>query len=299
MTEEPVRSGGAGVLDVLVTGSSAALSGALVDALRARGHRVRVVDSGHQGLLPLPEDVRPPQTDPLVLREAAATVDVTVLMTGLGPVTATVEDAAALDTVLGAARPGSALVVTSSLAVFGDLDGRRVDESVEPHVPAGLESLRAAEVRTLAAADWLRAVVVRAGLVYGPGGGPILRAAVERARDLGVSAYVGQADDSYPLVHSADLAELLVRLVEDDSARGVFHAVAARCTAGLLASLVADISGVDRVERGDEPWLWSPLPLGTPPPRVNHRATSVRADSVDWRPTAPSLGEEVHKVALG
>jgi nucleoside-diphosphate-sugar epimerase len=297
MTEE-ARSGVARALDVLVTGSSAEVSGDLVDALRARGHGVRVIDSGHQGLLARAGHVDPLPTDPLTLREAAATADVIVLMVGLGPVSATVEDAAALDVILGAARPGSTLVETSSLAVLGDLDGAPADESVEPRVPAGLESLRAAEVRALAAGDWLRTVVVRAGLVYGPGGGPVLRAALERARETGVSRYAGRADDSYPLVHSADLADLLVRLAEQDTARGVFHAVTARCTAGLLASLVADIAGAARVEPGDAPWLWTPLPLGTPPPRVDHRAVTARADEVGWRPTAPGLGDELNRVPL-
>jgi nucleoside-diphosphate-sugar epimerase len=284
-------------LEVLVTGSGARFLPGLAQALRARGHRVREIDSERAEVLPSAHTLPMPSDAPRVLREAVAAAEVTILLSGVGHAAAKVEDAAALQVILAAARPGSALVVTSSLAVFGDLGGADVDESSVPVVPAGLESLRGIEVRTLAADNWLRPVLVRTGLVYGPGGGLVLRAAIDRARLEGVGRYLGERDDLYPLVHTDDLVTLLVTVSENDAVRGVVHAVTARCTAGVLASLVADLAGVDRVEPGARQWLWTPLPLGTPPPRVNHHACTSRAGRIGWTPTAPSLGSELAKMS--
>jgi len=54
------------------------------------------------------------------------------------------------------------------------------------------------------------------------------------------------------VVHGHDLLDLLLRLVEDDTARGIYHAVTTRQTAGVLAALIADAARVDRVEPWDQ-----------------------------------------------
>lgn len=278
--------------DVVLAGSGAPFAAPLADFLSARGHAVRtlVTDAPetvapayavhHAGVDDHPRDT---------LAAAVEHADAVVLVGGLGPVASIVSDSRTLDTVLGAIGPAAVLVHTSSLAVLGapgpDVT---VDETTTPDTPAQAQPQRVAEIRTLAA-DWLRTVVVRPGLVYRDGGGELLHAAVDHARQQGISRFFGDPDDRLPTVHLDDVLDLYARVIEDASAHGIFHAASDDIGSRELAELVAHLAGVASVG----PWTPAALAeLGVPfgPPRVDLRLWTSRAvEELGWRPAAPSL----------
>ena len=269
----------------------------LVRTLRERGHEVEVVDVDSSLTLSTgyPSPIAQPEANRL--REAAPAADAVLLLTGLGPLSALVDDAVALDVILGSARPGSTLIETSSLAVFGDAGS--VTEDTVPQVPADLNPAAAAELRVLAAQDWLRTVVVRTGLVYSWGGGPVIDAGVALAQRTGTSRYFGEPDDVYPLVFADDLVDLFVLLLESPDATGVVHAATDHISTRRLAEHVAERAGGVPVQpwtedaiRADllgEDSVTEGLTTGLFPPRIDVRVTSERAEQLGWRPAGPTL----------
>jgi len=283
---------------IVVTGSIAAFADLLDSALTARGHDVLRVSSDRPEPVPATNVMLVESVPHQPLREALVGAEVVVLLTGLGPVLAMVDDAAALDLIEAYAAAGVTLIELSSFAVFGDRGpggGAPVDEASEPRVPAGLEPVRAAELRTLATGEWLRPVVVRSGLVYSAGGGTLLSAAVDRARNDGVSRYAGGPNDAYPLIHQDDLVALLVRLCEDPGARGVYHAVGETIEAAELARLVAAAARVSPVQLWSDEDLAAELQASGPLPRVSVRARSTRGTTIGWSATAPSVVHEMRR----
>lgn len=284
-------------LAVVLTGSFAPFSDLLTRDLRARGHRVTHVPSDHSDRVPSVYEVQHEQVELNRLRTAIAETDVTILLTGLGPLAATVDDAEALDVILHASRPGSTLIEISSFGVFGGQERLTIDEFTDPNPAPGFESMLAAESRTLASGDWLRAVVVRAGLVYGPGGGRIIEALIAVARETGRSRYVGNPTDIYPLIHQDDLFTLLTELVENPRGHGIFHAVSEIIEAEALARLVATAAGIDQVS------VLPPEDLGhveargltspNAPGRINVHALNTRGVEIGWAPTGRALADEL------
>jgi len=282
---------------VVLTGSVAPYSSLLTRALEAHGHRVIFVANSQVGRTPSLFGTGVARIEPRELRVAVEAADVTILLTGLGPVLATVDDAEALDIILTASRPDAMLIELSSFGVFGDQGTTIVDEFTTPDPFSGAESMLASEQRTLSAGEDMRTVVVRAGLIYGPGGGEIVRALIAAAHTAGQSRFVGEAADAYPLVHQDDLLALLCTLVEAPNARGIFHAVSETIEAAGLAQLVADAAGVTKVsaltpEELDR--LIAPaLTSSTLPGRISVRAVNTRGREINWVPLSKSIAAEL------
>lgn len=280
----------------LLTGSAAPFAQRLVDRLRDLGWDVSTVVHDDRQLLPPTHSMHLPSPAPArqALADVVAEVDAVVLLSGIDSLTSMVDDSRDLDAVLGGMKPGAALVEVTTLAVFGDAGEEPVSEEAQPDVPADLDPVAACEIRVLAANDWLRGVVVRPGMVYSDGGGPALEAAIDLARSHGVSRYFGDGSETIPTVHADDLLDLLTRVIDEPSARGVYHAVSGEVASHELADLVASAAGVDRVE----PWTAEALQaeFGTTghPPRVSVRSEPTHgraAGELDWTPAAHSLAQ--------
>jgi nucleoside-diphosphate-sugar epimerase len=126
-----------------------------------------------------------------------------------------------------AALAGSdkAFVYTSGVWVYGSAPpGRLLDEGSPPD-PVGFLAWRPGlEAEVLAAAATIRTVVIRPGMVYGRGGGPLTQFAA-MAKD-GVPRYVGDGENHWSLVHVDDLAELYALAVERAPAGTLVNGVA-------------------------------------------------------------------------
>ena len=204
---------------VLLTGATGYIGAAVAESLARRGHTVvgtaRTDDAeaalGAHGYAPVRADLH----DPGGLARAAEGCDAIIHAAAtrdddMGPA-----EQAAVRAMLAAVRGTDApFVYTSGVWVYGSAPpGRLLDED-SPTDPVatfawrpGLES----EV-VAAAADGVRTVVIRPGMVYGRGGGPLNQFAA--MADAGVPRYVGDGENHWTLVHVDDLADLYALAIE-------------------------------------------------------------------------------------
>jgi nucleoside-diphosphate-sugar epimerase len=219
MMENPMR--------VFLTGGTGYVGSAVLDALVRNGHHVealvrtpeataRVQARGAQAIL---GDLQ----DASTWRAAAAAAD--------GVVHAAVDysarqrqvDTAAIDTLTTLPpRAGRFLIYTSGIWVLGSAP-EPVDETA-PVNPVELVSWRPAhELRVLAtAAQGVRAMVVRPGIVYGGSRGIVGDLLKDAANSL--VRIIGSGDNHWPVIYDRDLGELYARIVGTPAASGIFHA---------------------------------------------------------------------------
>jgi nucleoside-diphosphate-sugar epimerase len=187
-----------------------ARSPAAADELAARGHEVVAADLLDPRSLAQAAEGR----DAVV--HAAATQD-----EGMGPA-----EQAAVRAMLAALRgTGAAFVYTSGVWIYGSAPAGGILDEGSPPDPVAMFAWRPpleAEVLA-AAADGVRTIVIRPGMVYGRGGGPLNQFAA-MAQD-GVPRYVGDGENHWSLVHVDDLAELYALAVEEAPAGTLLNGV--------------------------------------------------------------------------
>ncbi len=214
-------------MNVFVTGASGYIGSAVAATLVARGHRVSGLARSEEAAAKVRSTGATPVcgalTDLGVLARTAARADGvvhTAATTGSDRATC---DEAAVAAMLGKMNGGTFVTTTGAPRARSS----RVPVSEEETAPLGgpLDWLAAAESRVLDAAN-VRGVVLRPPIVYGDGGGPMLRL-VEQARRDGVARYVAEGANCWSTVHVRDLARAYA-LVLEKSATGVFHVAEAR-----------------------------------------------------------------------
>lgn len=212
---------------VFLTGGTGYVGSAVLDALVRHGHHVDALVRNSEGAArvqargghPVLGDIQKAAS----WRDAAAAAD--------GLVHAAVDysarqrelDEAAIDVMLALPpRAGRLLVYTSGIWVLGSAPDP-VDESA-PVNPIELVSWRPShELRVLAAAaNGVRAVIVRPGIVYGGARGIVGDVLKDASNSL--VRIVGSGENHWPLIYDRDLGELYARLVSTPDAAGVFHA---------------------------------------------------------------------------
>src|SRR3954469_21376215 len=219
MMENPMR--------VFLTGGTGYVGSAVLDALVRNGHHVDALVRNSEdaarvqgrGAHPIVGDLMNGES----WRAAAAAAG--------GGVQAAVDysarqrdvDTAAIDGLAALpARAGRFLIYTSGIWVLGAAP-QPVDETA-PVNPVELVSWRPShELRVLAtAAQGVRAMVVRPGIVYGGSRGIVGDLLKDAANSL--VRIVGGGDNHWPLIYDRDLGELYARLVGTADAGGVYHA---------------------------------------------------------------------------
>jgi nucleoside-diphosphate-sugar epimerase len=200
-------------------------------------------------------------------------------------------DAAAIDGLATLpARSGRFLVYTSGIWVLGAAP-QPVDETA-PVNPVELVSWRPAhELRVLAtAAQGVRAVVVRPGIVYGGSRGIVGDLLKDAANSL--VRVVGGGDNHWPLIYDRDLGELYARLVSTPEAAGVFHATDGG--AETVNEIVAALSG----HAPTQPSVRH-VPLPEARKKMGPYADALALDQIVRSPRARALGwsPTLHSVA--
>ena len=204
---------------ILLTGATGYIGAVVAESLARRGHTVvgtartdaaeaTLRAAGH-------EAVRADLHDPDGLARAASGCDAVVHTAatqdeGMGPA-----EQAAVRAILRALEgSGAPFISTSGVWVYGSAPpGQLLDED-SPTDPVATFAWRPSlesEV-VAAAADGVRTAVIRPGMVYGRGGGPLNQFAA--MADAGVPRYVGDGANHWTLVHVDDLAELYALAVE-------------------------------------------------------------------------------------
>jgi len=240
-------------MDVLVIGATGYLGSTVAERVAEAGHRVlALVQPG------LSADGLPAGSDVLTgdlsdvdsLARAARQVD--AIITLATPTGDLAVDAAAMDALLqplhGTGRP---FLYTSGLWVLGATGSTPVDEdaATDPLPIVGYRPVIEQQVLA-AAADGVRAVVIRPAITHGRAGG-IPSLLVATAREHGVGRFVGEDDVTWPMVHVDDLADLFVAALERAPAGTVLHGVdESAVPVADLARAAAAAAGVE----GVTPW---------------------------------------------
>jgi len=271
---------------VFLTGGTGYVGSAVLDALVRSGHRV-------DALVRNPEDaarvtargahaVSGDLLNAASWRATAAAAD--------GAVHAAVDytarqrdvDAAAIDGLAGLpARPGRFLIYTSGIWVLGSAP-QPVDETA-PVNPVELVSWRPShELRVLAmAAQGVRAIVVRPGIVYGGSRGIVGDLLKDAANSL--VRIVGGGDNHWPLVYDRDLGELYARLIGTADAAGVYHATdgGAETVNEIVAALAEHAPTEPSIRR---------VPLAEARKKMGPYADALALDQIVRSPRARAIG---------
>jgi nucleoside-diphosphate-sugar epimerase len=221
---------------IFLTGPTGYIGSAVLDALVRGGHDVTALvrdkskaqQVAKRGGHPVIGNLADPESFRAVAEAQDGYIHTAFDTTsGKGPAI----DRAALDVMIAAAkRPRTAgstapakrfIVYTSGVWVLGRTSEPAAEDA--PINPIDLVSWRPEhEDVALRAADGVRTVVVRPGVVYGSGSGIV--GDLFRAATNGLVRVVGDGNNHWPLVYDRDLADLYTRLAVRDDAAGVYHA---------------------------------------------------------------------------
>lgn len=195
---------------VAVTGATGFIGRHVTADLLARGFEVRAIvrpESAHAA--PAGASLVRVPLDAAALREAFTGADTVVHLAGV--VSALRPSAYAAVNVEGtravaqaAQAAGARLVHVSSLAAAGPASAaspRREDDAPSPRTPYGCSKLEGEHV--VMATPGLRWIILRPGVVYGPGDRALLP--LFKLAALGLLPLVGRADAAYTFVHVRDV----------------------------------------------------------------------------------------------
>jgi nucleoside-diphosphate-sugar epimerase len=215
-------------MPVFVTGGTGYIGASVVRELRKRTHVVRALarnDDAERKLRALgAQPVRGEMRDLDTLRREAAQADAVVHCAFEYSPEAVAIERAALEALIDALRPGRTLVYTSGVWVYGSRGDALIAEDA-PLMPLDLVAWRPAHEQLVLAQDGrLRAVVIRAGLVYGDGGG-IVGGLVRDAAN-GPLRIAGDGTNRWSTVRHDALAELYGAVVDQPTARGIYNGTA-------------------------------------------------------------------------
>jgi nucleoside-diphosphate-sugar epimerase len=213
-------------MNVFLTGATGYIGGAVADALIAAGHRVTGLARSDEAAEKLERnriavhrgDISSPGTLVNAAKESDGVIHAGTTNNG-DLDKAAVE--AMLDALHGSGKP---FLYTSGIWVLGNTGGVAADESF-PLNPIPKVAWRPAVERAVldAAAQGVRTIVIRPGIVFGGGGG-IPADFVKSVKNNGSALYVGTGENHWPLVHLNDLADLYVLALEKGPAGELFHA---------------------------------------------------------------------------
>lgn len=152
--------------------------------------------------------------------------------------------------------------------------------------PLALQRVRAEQIVREAAAQGVRAMVVRPPVVWGPNdNGPV--ASVYRSiAATGAACYIGSGLATYGSVHSADLAELFSAALERGQPGALYHAVGGEIPYRWIAEAVARDMGVETRSLTMEEAVEVFGPLGALLQSACSRVRDARTRSeLGWAPT--------------
>jgi len=207
---------------VVVTGASGFIGGAVVPALRARGHEVRALDRAITG------DLAGFDGWPAHLDRADAVVHLAALAHSRGLDEArlrAVNVDAALALGRTAAAAGARMLFMSTVKVLGEeTPGPAFDDATRPAPQDAYARAKAAAESALRAVPGLALTVLRPPLVYGPG----VKAnflALLRAVARGWPLPLASIDNRRSLVFAGNLADAVARCLEAPAAAGKTYCV--------------------------------------------------------------------------
>lgn len=289
---------------VFVTGAAGYVGSAIVDAFVGADHEVTGLHHSESSEAKVRElgatPVRGEMLDPSTYEREAAEHDAYVhaAFDYENPVVADRESIEQMLRFTGGAgtRPPQIFVYTSGCWVLGNTGEEAVDEEEgSTDEPAELVAWRPEHEELVLSADTDRVptAVVRPGMVYGGGGGLVVRL-FESAEETGATEYVGDGRNRWSLVQRDDLGRLYLAIAEA-RASGLFHGVdgvpVAVSEAARAASEAAGTGGETRsvpVEKAREE-----LGAIADALLLDQALVTSRAEEVGWEIEHPAFLESV------
>jgi nucleoside-diphosphate-sugar epimerase len=287
-------------MKVVLTGATGFIGSHILTQLHAHGHEVTALvrnddqaDVVAHAATPSVVDLRDRPSVARLLGDA----DGAIHTASPGDATSADLDSAVVDAAIAAfAGTGKPYLHVSGLWVYGA--NPAITEQSPMRAPA-LVAWKAPIERRLLDVAGMRGAVIVSGSAYGDGGGGIPGLLLGSPRDAGGNLImIGSGAQHWPTVHVADLADVFLRVLEHDSARGyyvigngVFSTVAELTEAAAVAvGAPGAVPGSDdeaRARLGDS---FAEVLLH------DQGTTAARARSeLGWQPSRPTLVEEFRR----
>ncbi len=284
---------------VALTGATGFVGSHVLTALQEHGHQVAALvrDSAQadivaaRGATPAVVDLY----DRAALVRLLSDTDGAVHTASPGDATSANLDSAVVDAAIGAFT-GTGRPYLHISGQWGYGDNAAITEQSPLNAPAFVAWKEPIERRVLDA-NGMRGVVIVSGVAYGDGGGGVPGLLLGSPRDdAGNLIMLGTGQQHWSTVHVADLADFFRRVLEDDSARGLYivgdgsNPTVAEITEAAAVAVGAPgaVPGSDDEARAR---------LGDPFAEVlllDQGADAARARSrFDWHPSHPGLVDEL------
>lgn len=294
--------------EVFVLGATGFVGGALARRLATDGHRVTglartgeaaaALDRG--GIVPVLGDLGPGRA---AVVEAARRADAVVYAAQPGPE----QETAAVDELIRVLAGGgrTLILLSGSGVLLQRTAGTWSQDSFAEHDSFVVEPLaayrKAAEdaVLTASSAGGLRGMVVRPGLIWGPGDHGHVPMIYRSVAATGSACYVGPGLNVYGHVHVDDVTRLIALALDTGRAGRLYHAVAGEVPNRWIAERVAaDLGVAPRSVSPDEAArVWGEF--GALVMAASSRIRAVAATrELGWRPERTDMLAEIGEPRL-
>lgn len=256
-------------MHVFVIGATGFVGGAVARRLAGEGHHVTgLARTGAAAaaldarkIIPVAGDLDSRRSATLA---AAQRADAVVYAAQADPVR---ETAAVDDLTRAMAGSGTSLIFLSGSGVLLQrTEGAWSQDSFAEHDCFAVEPLaasrKAAEDAVLAAASpGLRTMVIRPGLIWGPGDHGHVPMIYRSVATAGAACYIGPGLNTYSHVHIDDVTRLFTLALDAGRPGGLYHAVAGEVPNRWIAERVADDlgCGTRSVSQEEAAGIWGPF----------------------------------------
>jgi nucleoside-diphosphate-sugar epimerase len=282
---------------VFLTGATGYIGRAVAETLKQRGHALTGLARNDEAAKKLAglgvAPVRGDLFDSGAIGSAARAADAVIHMATTNGPDFPEADRAAVDAILAAlSGSGKPFIYTSGIWVLGRTGDIPADEDT-PASPLPIVAWRPAHEKRVreAAAQGVKAMVLRPGIVYGRGGGiPAMLTARE-----GVVRFVGEGGQHWPTVHVDDLADLYAKVLEQGGAGNVYHGISGEVQVRQAAEASAR-SGGRRAAVSAWPVEEARRTLGpfAEALAADQRITAAKTlKALGWNPTRPGILEDL------